>query len=806
MSGKNPPDAPPPAWTPSGRPQGNAPRQARAGLGMRQPPPQPQVPPQGPPPRPVRPQGPLPLQPQPQVAPIMAANAIPPNAAQWTAEMLRVLGWNSKRVKQGELNTQNGALLQGQLNNPSPIMADIRGKHTALANAFATNGVWNSAQEMQAAEIRATLAFETMPNQKPELQTGSANPTFWVKGARDPLTNEDREFIFKPATPNSLMAGVPPGGEPIREALAGRAAEQLAAFTGLDFKMPLTNVISVDSTRLDAYNPEDSTAVLPKTPTQVGSLQQFSPSQGELRSHLLGAQQAITAQSCQNIAILDTVMLNLDRHDGNLLLDQAGTGVVPIDHGLSFPDFGAVAKGLLGGNMAGDKNVVLRMAKSYDAFSQASLDGIADIDPDLMQAALSAESAKMGQLQPSLEGKMSSEALTVSNLATQFLKAAAPSLPPAVLQAALGANAAELLDPKMSPQNRALATTRIIAEYQPKIAKIKEFWTMPGDAREALYKRLEDDRLLPPDDQQKWLYDNIDIVMEYSRGRRAKPAVAPARPPETADAALAKEQIALAFPKMKLGKKEGDWLPAWNRILKLGRFGEFMKGLEAQDPPLKLKDLGEAEAWFKRYMAATRVKERDARLDMIARAFPQLVMPAAKDGMPLSAGDQDKLLDAWAAIGRLGGMIEVRRKVTGPPPKPAPRDPQGALLLMLAQPPNAATEALQGLDYLDALVQLDNAIVSNPNQAAIAQLRANVTSGQVQGDPVAAVKQLTDTVVTAAVALVAPRYTALKYRLPEKEWGWAQLYLNNAYSGQIQEPVEYLHDIEQKASATPVRT
>jgi hypothetical protein len=737
----------------------------------------------------------------------MAVNAIPADAAQWTTEMLRVLGWNSKRVQQGQINTQNGALLQGQLNNPSPVIADLRGKHTALANAFTANGVWNSTQEMQAAEIRATLAFEAMPNQKPELQTGSANPTFWVKGAQDPHTGEDREFIFKPATPLSLMGGIPAGGEPIREALAGRAAEQLAAFTGLNFKMPLTNVISVDSARLDAYDPVDEMAALPKTPTQVGSLQQFSPSQGELRSHLLGAQQTISAQSCQNIAILDTVMLNLDRHDGNLLLDQAGTGVVPIDHGLSFPDFAAVAAGNLGRNMAGDKNVVLRMAGSYDPFSPASLDGIADIDPDLMQAALSAESVKMGQLQPSLEGKMSTEALTISNLATQFLKAAAPTLPPAVLQAALGANAAELLDPKMPSQTRALATARIIAEYQPKIAAIKEFWTMPGDAREALYKRLEDDGLLQSktDDREKWLYTNIDLVMAYSRGSRAKPA-APARLAETADAAMAKEQIAQAFPKMKLGKKEADWLPAWNRILKIGRFGEFMKGLEAQDSPLKFKDLGEAETWFKRYMAAMQVKERDARLDMIAKAFPQLAMPAPKDGYPASVADQDKLLDAWAAVGRLGGMTEVRRKVTGPPPKPAPRDPQAALLLMLAQPPDATGEALRGLDYLDELVQLDNAIVSNQHQAAIAQLRTDVTNGRVQGDPVAAVKQLTSTVVTAAAALVAARYTALKYRISPRDWEWAQAFVNNVYSGQIKDPVEYLHDVERKASPTPIRT
>ncbi len=731
----------------------------------------------------------------------MAVDTIPDDVAQWTAAMLLVLGWNSKRGEQGQINTQNGNLLQAQANNPSPIIAKLRDAHADLANAYAANGVWNSTQEMQAAEIRATLAFETMPNQKPELQTGSANPTFWVKGARDPLTNEDREFIFKPKTPVSLMGGVEVGGEPIREALTGRVAEQLRAFTGLDFKMPLTNVISVDSTRLDAYDPVDGAMKLPNTPTQVGSLQQFSPSQGELRSHLLGARGNITAQSCQNVAILDTVTLNLDRHDGNLLLDQAGTGVVPIDHGLTMPHSGAVEKGNLGRNMAGDKNVVLRLAKSYEPFSQESLDGIGQIDPDLMQAALAGERKRMLELHPALENTMSMESLSISNLATKFLKAAAPSLPPAVLQAALGANAKELLDLNKSPQDRAQATQRIINEYQPKTAAIKQFWMMPADAREGLYTRLDDDGLLSnmSDDREKWLYDNIDLVLEYSRGSKDKPAT-PAKSRQTVDGTDGRAQIAQAFPKMKLPKQEADWLPAWNRILQVGTIGQLRIGLATLAKPEQLKTFDQVERWFRQYMEAQENKDRQGRLNAIATTFPQLAMPT-------SIPEQNVMLDAWIAVGRLGGMAAVRQKLTAQqPPKPAPRDPPAALLLLLAQPPDAKTQALKKLDYLDEIVALDNAIVSAQHQQAIAQARVQVNANQFQGDPVALIERLTNLVVAAAVPLIGARYTALKYRISAKEWEAAQNYLNLAYSGQIKTPVEYLHYLEGRASPNPIRT
>ena len=738
------------------------------------------------------------LQPQPvaQPAPIMAVNTIPPDVAQWTAEMLRVLGWNSKRGAQGTLNAKNAALLQAQVNNPSPLMAELGRKHDRLAQAYAVNGVWSSAQEMEAAEVRATLSFEAMANQKPELKTGSANPTFWLKGLPDDNTGETSEFIFKPVTPGSLMAGIPAGGEPIREALTGRAAEQLSAFTGLDFKMPLTNVISVDSNRLSDYQPVEGKE-LPNTPTQVGSLQQFSSSQGELRSHLLGKRQGITAQSCQAIAVLDTVTLNLDRHDGNLLLDQAGTGIIPIDHGLSFPDSKAVKSGMIGSNMAGDKNVMLRLPNSYEPFTQVSLDGIANIDSNLMQAALAAESAKMGQVHPSLEGKMSAEALSISNLAAQFLKAAAPSLPPAVLQAALGANAAVLLDIAAAPLARAQATATIIAEYLPKVAAIKEFWMMPGDAREALYKRLADDHLMSADNREKWLYQNIDTVLDYNRGSKA--VLPPLKPDPAVDADRAREQIVKALPNFKFPENQADWLPAWNRILQIGRFAHVM-GASLQPGNPKFLTLDEFAISFRTYMAELKNRDEAKKIETITGLYPHLIIERW-------GAERANMLKAWDTIGRMGGMKAVQAKVQSQLPKPAPRDPEAALLLLLSEPDPPSAQALKALGVLDQLVVLDATVVSGPNQKIITDLGIIAGLNRRRNTIVAEVNQLTNQVVAGAVAIIARRFKALEYRVSVTEWEKnAQGYLNNAYSGQVKEPLEYLLGLERSAPPNPIRT
>ena len=454
-----------------------------------------------------------------RIAPI---EEIPEDVAQWTTQMLRVLGWNSKREDHARLNQEIGTLLQDQPD--TPLMKQLRRDYEELSTAFEINQVWDSVQEMRVSEIKATIAFESMPDQRPELQSGSANPTFWVKGQPDPETGETREYLFKPAVDGALMSGMPSGGEPAREALTGRVAEQLKVLTGLDFNMPLTNLISVDPSRMEEFRQlsqqQDHTgSKLVEGTRLTGSLQQFKPSKGDLRNNYFEQRSNISPQDCQNVSILDTVIMNLDRHSGNLLLGRDDNKLIPIDHGLGFPTFQTVRMDDLARNMSSEKNALLTLPNAYEPFSEESLEGIEAIDPDLMTSALMGEHVKMGQLHPGIEETVSSESFTLVNLSTKFLKKAASRLPPAVLQIALAAEGKRLLDPAMArrPDEWDELAESVIADYARKAPALKEFWMLPGDERESIYNGLKASGLISNFGDDAWVARNIDLVLSFYR-------------------------------------------------------------------------------------------------------------------------------------------------------------------------------------------------------------------------------------------------------------------------------------------------
>eukprot|EP01065_Artemidia_motanka_P043115 TRINITY_DN5928_c0_g4_i1.p1 TRINITY_DN5928_c0_g4~~TRINITY_DN5928_c0_g4_i1.p1 ORF type:complete len:466 (+),score=73.89 TRINITY_DN5928_c0_g4_i1:136-1533(+) len=70
----------------------------------------------------------------------------------------------------------------------------------------------------------------------------------------------------------------------------------------------------------------------------IGSIQRFVRTAGESWDFLPGK---FPAAAVRRIALLDLVILNCDRHGGNILVQQsengAVTGLVPIDHGLVYP-------------------------------------------------------------------------------------------------------------------------------------------------------------------------------------------------------------------------------------------------------------------------------------------------------------------------------------------------------------------------------------------------------------------------------------------------------------------------------------
>lgn len=204
---------------------------------------------------------------------------------------------------------------------------DLRDQVLALGQP--TN--WTSAQAAQASAAKVELDLLSLANPQAESLGADAgvNASFWIK-KKGGTGAEDRSYICKPMADHSEVNGVPAGGEVAREALAARAAEAISRQTGLQIPIPETHVIALDP----AFLPGN---VQPGAGGKVmSSVQEVRPCQGAVKGTAMSVLAQVPQAQCQAIAIADTIMLNVDRHYGNMLMD--GNNLVPIDHGGTFID------------------------------------------------------------------------------------------------------------------------------------------------------------------------------------------------------------------------------------------------------------------------------------------------------------------------------------------------------------------------------------------------------------------------------------------------------------------------------------
>jgi hypothetical protein len=323
-----------------------------------------------------------------------------------------------------------------------------------------------------------------------------ANPN----GAPTPLA------LFKPGLMESTHAWMPEDGEPAREALASRAGELLGAMTGINFGVPTTNVIQVGRKRIADYKGPN---VRPGA-VVTGSLQQFSANNGDLRSQFMQQKGNVSAANCERIAILDTCILNLDRHPGNLLLNQ--NGVIPIDHGVSLPTAEAVRSGATCDLIS--KNVLLQLPNAYQNFSLDTQFAIRNISPKLIKDAMKAERDTVGHVHAQLANTVGDESFDISERSTIFLQMAAGLLPPTVVQIALGARGKDLLDPSVLDQDFKQRSRQIIERYADNIAGLKDFYMLTVGERQAIESACSK-ASLPTD--PAWLHDNIGIAVDFVR-------------------------------------------------------------------------------------------------------------------------------------------------------------------------------------------------------------------------------------------------------------------------------------------------
>ncbi|CAG9332310.1 unnamed protein product [Blepharisma stoltei] len=189
----------------------------------------------------------------------------------------------------------------------------------------------NSALSQLVAEIQHGLAIGLAPN----LTMDGTGGTYFLKN-----TYKKIRAVFKPLDEEAFAPFNPrghvgkfgsPGFRP--GVLSGEAGYREVAAYLLDHQRfsGVPNTTLVECQHDNFYHGTDRNAE--KNPKK-GSLQEFIKSQGCIEDF---SSSLFTKQEVQKIAILDIRILNMDRNEANILV-QDNFHLVPIDHGLSIPD------------------------------------------------------------------------------------------------------------------------------------------------------------------------------------------------------------------------------------------------------------------------------------------------------------------------------------------------------------------------------------------------------------------------------------------------------------------------------------
>jgi Phosphatidylinositol 3- and 4-kinase len=374
---------------------------------------------------------------------------------------------------------------------------------------------WDSETAMKAASLKTTLDFESLPpgsEQAEQLQGQNANTAFWFN---KPGTEDEPEktFLFKPSSEKrSDIDGFPDGAETMREALTGRTSDLLTGMTGVKFDVPETQVIKVDPGHFPPGSLDNLEQVDPTQPI-LGSLQQFAKTDGEMRSNDMAKKNQVAPEDCQKIAILDTITGNMDRHDGNLMMQGDPPKLVPIDHGLTFPPQGAVDE--MSTRIGGAHNALLSIPGAHKPFSPEMLEAIDKISPEVVANGLKQERTTLDTVHGGATAKISDDAIEIARRSAMFLKLAAKTLSPAAVQIAMGQNAKRLFDPTIDDKEFTVRAQNAISSADANQKDWGTFFTLPKEQQAAISERLAANGW--PSDrgklQQSWLMKNMKLAM-----------------------------------------------------------------------------------------------------------------------------------------------------------------------------------------------------------------------------------------------------------------------------------------------------
>ena len=374
---------------------------------------------------------------------------------------------------------------------------------------------WDTETELKAAGLRAAISFETGYKKGGDLSEGGQSgqsEAFWVEQRPPGSDKPTKDFLFKPTLGEvNVHDSMPPGSGALREALAFGNAKLFEQQTGISLGIPQTHVVTIGAYALDLQDGNDDGQ------SRIGSLQEFAPSDGQLRNFVSSTFGQITPEDCQPIMLHDIMALNFDRHTGNLLVQRDPDGApprpVPIDHGCTLPTreaFDEVSQRIGGLSYSRSErssnvqNVMLRLPGAYEKLDEETVARLQLLDPEAMVQGMRDSTQGIDDANPGFNGQemLPEDSLQMSKRSMMFLKLAASELSPAEIQIAIGQHGAELFD--TSEQAFEQVAMRVIATMKPKKAAYQEILT--GLDRETLFETLGANGWTPPDGNLgKWV-------------------------------------------------------------------------------------------------------------------------------------------------------------------------------------------------------------------------------------------------------------------------------------------------------------
>ena len=413
--------------------------------------------------------------------------------------------------------------------------------HWRLADEASSlpNPPWDFETENKAGEIHAKVNFEdgNIPAKPLVDENKGACESWFLQKTTEfssdpskPAAKTKSTFIFKPADAEvELGIGWPKGGGAPREVMGKAVSDQLQVMTGINPGVCPTNLAKIDNGRLPTA---EGKADEKQAPLRLGAMQELADNSGSIGKKMKDDPNyaaKIPKENYDEVAVLDLLTFNVDRHAGNLLMDeQPGQPpkMVPIDHGLSLP--GRDAMSACRFRLTSEQNTLASMPQKDEKLSENVRAKLEQLDPDKLADEMRKSNATLVKLHPEMKGTISEENVEMTRRAAQFLKKAAAYLTVEELFDAYAYFNKRIFDAKDKDVDKMVK--EVVALVKKRTKEMKEADTLMDLSR--LNSELTRVQELgwclgfsPKPDFDHFLKDNPDKVLKILRGRIPNPAV-----------------------------------------------------------------------------------------------------------------------------------------------------------------------------------------------------------------------------------------------------------------------------------------